>query len=336
MKRVTYIKRSDRLKNYSIKEIAKLANVSSATVSRVINNSSYVEEEKRQRVIKVIQETNYIPNKVARSLFKHSSQIIGYIVPSITNPFFNELGRYIEQIAYQSNYHIILCNSNNNYEAELEYIRNLQAMNVDGLILTTTNTNLKYKTTMPVISIDRGFDYENNLVSIRSDHYTSGYLAAEHLYETGCKNMVFLGPFNTISTAKLRLQGYQAFCIENQLEARSLECGYEFEDGLKAMEILLKKYKNCDGIVCANDIVAIACYKILYNNNLKVPYDIKLIGYDNILSSEQVTPSLTTIEQPIEEIAKNAMKYMIDIIEKKEIVQKNIVLPVKLIKRETT
>ncbi len=325
------------MSKYSVKKIAELSNVSTATVSRVLNNPASVSEAKRNKVLEIIEKTNYTPNQVARSLFTNSSKIVGYIVPNITNPFFSELGRYLEQTAFDKGYHVVLCNSNNSYEKEKFYIKNLEAMNADGIIIITNNTHLTHKTILPKITIDRDLESENNnSISIRSDHYKSGEIATNHLYSLGCRNIAFLGPFNRISSGKLRYKGYEDFCVSNNLDIIKQNCSYSFEDGIKQAKTLIKKNNKIDGIICANDIIAMACYKILFENSIKVPTDIKIIGYDNILGSHQVTPALTTIAQPIENIAETTINYIIQMIEKKEIKNRQVIFPVKLIERETT
>lgn len=324
------------MKSISIKEIAKLANVSTATVSRVINNTGNVNEDKRKLVMDAIEQTNYSPNKIAQSLFSNSSKIIGYIVPNITNPYFSELGRFLEMRAFEKGYHIILCNSNNDYNKEVDYIKNLNAMNADGVILITDNPKADYKTNLKTVVIDRKIETTEDYFSIRANHYKGSYLATKHLFESGCKKLVYLGPTESISSAVERFKGYTDFCEEHSITPNFIKCDFVFDDAVFKTQLLLNKFKNVDGIVCSNDVIAMACYKILFANGISVPNDIKIIGYDNILDSYMVTPSITTIAQPIKQLAEKAVDVMIDLINDKKPLEDELIFGVELIKRQTT
>lgn len=323
-------------KNYSIKEIARIADVSPATVSRVMNKTTYVDDDKKSRVLAAIEQTSYVPNKVARSLFKKSSNIIGFIVPNSANPFFTEIGRYMEQVAFERGYHVIFCNSSDDLDKENEYARNLISMNTDGIVLITNNTKARQEITVPVITIDREFEYENDFLSVSSDHYLGGKLAVEHLYQKGCRKIAYVGGIERLSSAALRHRAYMDFCKEHKLENITIDCQFDFNDGLEKTEYLLEHYSGIDGIIAANDIVALAVYKVLRRHGIDVPNQVKLIGYDNIRESSRVTPALTTIAQPIQEIAEITANNIIDVIEGKEIEFQKVVLSVKCIERETT
>ena len=322
----------------SIREVAKLANVSPATVSRVMNGTARVDEEKKQRVERVIEETGFRPNEVARSLYKKSAHIIGIIVPNIENPFFNEMARVIEGEAYKKGYRLTLCNSNDDSEKEIDNINLLNRMNADGIILLTNADRITdgiKKCTIPVIIMDREVKLKNEIALIQSDHYTGGKLAVEHLLDCGCRNIVYLcGPLK-LSSAKSRQKGYLDVCSERGITPQYLEGEYSYEAGLKLTETLLERYPDVDGIMAANDMVAVSIYKVLSGRGYRVPEDIQLIGFDNIKLSELVTPAITTIEQPIAKMGKTAVKELIAYIEGRQIQKRNI-FDVKLIQRETT
>lgn len=323
-------------KSYSIKEIAQIANVSPATVSRVMNKKIYVDKDKKDRVLAAIEQTSYIPNKVARSLFTKSSNIIGFIVPNSANPFFTEIGRYMEQVAFERGYHVIFCNSSDDINKENEYAQNLISMNTDGIVLITNNTKERQEISIPIVTIDREYEYENDFLSVSSDHYQGGRLAVEHLYEKGCRKIAYVGGCERLSSAAQRHGAYVDFCTQHKLPDISIDCQFDFNDGLAKTEYLLEHFDGIDGIIAANDIVALAVYKILCRHGLQVPQQIKLIGYDNIRESSRVTPALTTIAQPVHEIAEITANNIIDIIEGKKVDVRKVVLPVKLIERETT
>ena len=160
----------------SIRDVAKLAGVSPSTVSRVINGTAKVDEEKMQRVLNAISETGFKPNEVARSLFKKSSRIIGVIAPDIENPFFTEMAKAIEGEAYARGYRMTLCYSENKPEKEKESIRMLSRMNADGIILMTNNEEIDAEVKdcgIPVVAVDRRINADGELAFVEADHYGS-------------------------------------------------------------------------------------------------------------------------------------------------------------------
>lgn len=322
----------------SIRDVAKIAGVSAATVSRVMNNTANVDEEKKRRVFAAIEETEFKPNELARALFKKSSKIIGVIIPTIENPFFNEIAKAIEEEAFQNGYRLLLCNSNGYEEKEKINIEMLTQMNADGLIIMTNSDKtgeVISKCNLPVVVLDRLLSEDIGIAYIEADHYQGGKIAAEHLLECGCKNIVCLkGPQN-LSSGKKRYQGYLDVCREHGLEVRFLECDYSYDSGLKAAEELLQKYPDADGIIATNDIVAISVYKILKNAGVRVPEDVQIIGFDNIQFSWLFTPEITTITQPIKQMGKKAVEVIINYING-EPFEKCCMFEVTLEKRQST
>lgn len=321
----------------SIRDVARIAGVSPATVSRVMNETARVDEEKRQRVMNAIEETGFKPNEVARSLFKKSSRIIGMIVPNIENPFFNELAKSIEEETYLRGYRLTLCNSNNDLEKEKKNLSLLDRMNADGIILMTNQEKMEkevHKCRIPVVMIDRQLDGGGESACIQSDHYSGGRLAMEYLISCGCRHIVQMrGPLK-FSSARQRYQGYQDVCRERGIQEAVIDCQYDYEDGLRKAKEILVKFPQADGIIAANDMVAISVYKVLVREGIWIPQDIQLIGFDNISLSRLMTPELTTISQPIGEMGKAAVEALIDAVEGKQPGRK--IFEVELIKRETT
>lgn len=322
----------------SIRDVARLAGVSPSTVSRVINGTAKVEEDKMQRVKQVILETGFKPNEVARSLYKKSSKIIGMIVPNIENPFFNELAGAIEEEAYENGYRLTLCNSNNNLEKEKENMDLLSRMNADGIILMTNQGEIEEEIKncrIPVVMIDRQVQQKHQIVSVQSDHYKGGRIAMEHLIDCGCKRIVSMSGPQRLSSARLRQKGYLDVCKEHHLEPCFIECQFDYEDGLRKAQDIIKQYPDVDGILAGNDMVAISVYKIFTKNGYRIPKDVQLIGFDNISMSRLFVPEITTIAQPISAMGKQAVRLIIDQIEGNAVI-KQAVLDVTLIKRETT
>ena len=330
-------KQKGELRMPSIREVAKLAKVSPATVSRVINGTAKVDDEKRKRVLNVISETGFVPNEVARSLFKKSARIIGLILPTIENPFFTQLASVIEQTADEYGYRLVLCNTNDQPEKERAAFSMLASMNADGIILTTNNEETYEcvsQCPIPVVITDRGIGTEAWAGYIHSDHYEGGRLAAQHLIDCGCQNIVCIkGPME-ISSARDRYEGYRKVCKEYGIKEQTMDCTYDFETGLSVTETLLVQYPHVDGIIACNDMVAISVYKILKSKGLRVPEDVQLIGYDDIRLAALMTPELTTIAQPIEKIGKKAAELIIH--NEGGHSQKEFIFETKLIQRSTT
>lgn len=322
----------------SIREVARLAGVSPATVSRVINGTANVDDEKKKRVLNVVEETGFKPNQVARSLFKKSSKMIGVILPNTSNSFFTEIIEYVEGEAFAQGYKIVICYSNNDSKKEIDNLNMLVSMNADGIILLANDINIRdylKNIKIPIVVVDRSLDSNNELTQILSDHYKGGILATEHLIECGCKNIVNMnGPMN-LSSAKSRHDAYVDACKKYNLEIRYVNSDYDFESGIKSTEELLEKFPNVDGIIASNDIVAISVYKVLRKKGYRIPEDIMIIGFDNIRFSSIVTPEITTIEQPIEKMGIQAVKSIVNFKNDLE-VEKKYIFDTKLIKRETT
>lgn len=320
----------------SIREVAKLANVSPSTVSRVINGTANVDEEKKRRVLKAIDESGFTPNEVARSLFKKSSKTIGVIVPSITNPFFTEMSSAIEKTANAYGYRMTICNTSGDVEKEKNAISMLTSMNVDGIVITTSNQELKSileHCETPIIAIDRAISKNTAGGYIHCDNYEGGRMAAEHLVRCGCKSIVCVRGLDDISSARERYQGYLDVVKAHDIKEQSIQCDYSFSEGLTVAEKLLAEYPDVDGIIACNDMVAISVYKVLCRRGIRVPEDIQLVGYDNISLAHLMTPELTTVAQPIEKMGVKAVEMLI---QKETEGYKEYIFSPELIIRETT
>lgn len=322
----------------SIREVARLAKVSPATVSRVMNGTAKVDEEKAARVMKIVKETGFIPNELARSLYKKSSKIIGLITPDIENPFFNHLAKVIEREAYINGYRLTLCNTAGNYEKEKANIRMLTQMNADGIILMTNNEEIQKeidKCGIPVVVLDRQLPKSGEMVYIQSNHYEGGRIAAEHLIKCGCKNIVNIKGPQEYSSARARYRGYRDVCRKLGIEEQCIECEYSYCDGLVKAQELLKNFPEMDGIIACNDMVAISVYKVLHKAGIKVPDQVQLIGFDNIDLSWIMSPELTTVAQPVELMGQKAMETILAGIDHTS-GKGEYTFDVKLIQRETT
>lgn len=322
----------------SIREVAKLAGVSPSTVSRVMNGTARVDDEKRQKVEQAILETGFKPNEIARSLYKRSSKIIGILVPDIINPFFHELAGAVEEECDRSGYRLTLCNSNNDLEKEKRNLDLLERMNADGVILMTNREEIYKEISsyrIPVVMIDRRIEGNKGIACIQSNHYQGGRMSMEHLLNCGCKRIVQMSGPLQLSSARQRHQGYLDVCRERGIRPSWIEGSYSYESGAWMASRLLEQYPDTDGVIAANDMVAIAVYKEFHKKGIRVPEDIQIIGFDNISLSSLVTPEITTIAQPIAQMGQTAVRMLTEYVAGTQGTRQRV-FDVKLIKRDTT
>ena len=322
----------------SIKEVAALAGVSPATVSRVMNGTAKVDPEKKERVLRAIEETGFVPNEVARSLFRKSAKTIGLIVPSIRNPYFTELAAHVDAIALRHGFRPFLCNTGYDPEKEKAAIQMLVSMNADAIIMASCSEQVRdmvNSCSIPVVALDAVLTGMNVEACIFCDYYEGGRMATEHLLECGCKHIVCIkGPQYRYS-ARGRYQGYRDVCQERGITEQTVECDYDFNQGMAMTEELLARFPDVDGIIACNDIVAISTYKVLHKRNIPVPESIQLIGFDDISLSSLLSPELTTIGQPLKEMAEKAVELIVND-ELTGMTGGKFVYPVTLVARQTT
>lgn len=322
----------------SIRDVAALAGVSPATVSRVMNGTAKVDPEKKERVLQAIKETGFVPNEVARTLFRKSAQIIGLIVPSIRNPYFTELAAHVDALSTANGFRPFLCNTGYDPEKEKAAVQMLVSMNADAIIIASCSEQIRELINdcpIPVVALDAMLYGTNVEACVFCDYYWGGRLATEHLIECGCKHIVCIkGPQYRYS-ARTRYQGYQDVCQERGVPEQTVECDYDFNQGIAMTEELLRKYPDVDGIIACNDIVAISTYKVLHKRNISVPEQIQLIGFDDISFATLLSPELTTICQPVREMAEKAVELIVNN-ELTGMTGGKFVFPVTLVARQTT
>lgn len=319
----------------TMKDVAKLAGVGVGTVSRVINKNESVKESTRLKVEKAIKELNYTPNEIARTLKISQSKTIALILPTIWHPFFSELAYYTEENVSKRGFKMILCNSSSKKEKEIEYLDMLKQNKVDGIIAITYNDIDRYvSSNLPIVSIDRHFS--EGVAYVTSDNYNGGKLAVNKLIENGCKKIAFMGTHNERNTdVDNRRKGFEEESISKNIEYKifdEIETEQDLED---KMEKFLRQNINIDGIFTINDFFGLRVIKILEKLNKKIPKDIKFIGYDGVKMSYEQDFIMSTIRQPVEQMAKEAVEMLFKMIEG-DYTSKKVKLPVYYIKGDTT
>lgn len=309
-------------------DVAELAGVSPTTVSRVINNKGYLSEKTKQKVQEAMKTLGYKPNNLARGLQGKSAQLIGLIFPNISNIFYSELIEYLEIELFKHGYKVIICNSQNDPAKEREYIEMLEANQVDGIISSSHNLGIDdyERVAAPIIAFDRNL--APNIPIISSDNFEGGKLAAKTLQKNGCQNIIMItGNDNTDSPTGLRALGF-SFQIP---EGKIFKVPNTLSTIRREMEIksIIASNKP-DGIFVSDDLTAILTMKIAHQLELKIPDNLKIIGYDGTSFIENFFPQLTTIRQPIDEIAS----LIVDVLLKKikgEKASKDYILPISLL-----
>lgn len=304
---------------WTIKDIAKKAGVSITTVSRVLNRKEEgMSAQTREKVLRVIEELEYQPNRLARGLVTKQSKLIGLIVPTISNPFFPELCRGAEDEANKHGYSLVICNSDTSAEKEERYIKILKEQQVDGIILSSqsglssTSLNMLLKN-MHYVQLDR---MEKEKVSgVRLDNEEGGYLAGQHLIQLGHKKMACITGPDAIRNSRDRVNGFKRALNEAGLEPAIIREGdFSLDSAYKhAREIL--KDGNVSAIFTCNDMMACGVYRSAHEMGVRIPEDISVVGFDDIPLISALIPKLTTIRQDTYMMGRKSAELLIQQIE---------------------
>jgi LacI family transcriptional regulator len=318
----------------TIKEVAKEAGVSVATVSRVLNGNGYVHEDTKKAVDAAIKKLDYRPNEIARSLYNRKSKLIGLVIPDITNPFFPELARGVEDFLQKQGYRLIIGNSDEKREKEINYIETFIQHNVIGMISTSSeDTSLWEALKIPVVLLDR---VTENYPSVYADQAGGGRLAAEILLTRGSNNITLLRGPHHVRTAQERFLAALEVLGRSNAVFQVVNTSFSFKGANETAKQLFDMYPETDGIVASNDIVASAVLREALKRGKNIPENLQIIGFDDIPVCELLYPALSTIHQPAYQMGAEAAKLLIENILHASNEAKQIVLPVSFIERETT
>lgn len=318
----------------TIREVAKEAGVSVATVSRVLNKSGYVSKEAEMNVLKAIEKLNYHPNSAARSLFHKTSNMIGLIVPDITNPFFPELARAVEDVCMIYGYKVVLCNSDQDTEKEKKYIDLFNQKYVDGIIMTTSTSEVSIDADIPMVVLDRVSTL--SLPTVVSNNYDGARNAAKLLLQKGATRLAHIRGPQGITSADNRCDGFINEVEKSNVDYIIKESGFKLEAAEQVAENFFDTHPNVDGIFCSSDTIAAGFLKVALKRGIQVPNELQIIGFDGISFGKMIYPELTTIAQPIYEMGATASRLLIKIIEGEQPEQLLYELPTEVIERGTT
>jgi LacI family transcriptional regulator len=302
----------------TINDVARLAGVSITTVSHVINNTRFVSDELKERVVTAMHELDYRPNTLAQGLRKGTTKTIGLIIPDNSNLFFAEIARSIEDVGYENGYSVILCNTDNNLEKQRRYTEVLVSKQVDGIILISAGESAEdleetQVAGIPVVVADR--EIEQTMVDVvLVDNEKGGYLATKYLLELGHRRISCIAGPSLLTPSAQRVQGYQRALQEANIAPNSgyLATGdFGMESGESAIRKLLDTQPRTTAVFVCNDMMAVGAMRGAREFGLRVPEDLSIIGFDNILLARATTPPLTTVAQPKSTLARVTTELLI-------------------------
>jgi len=331
-------------KPLTVEDVAEEAGVSTATVSRVFNRSAKVSEKTVQKVLKAAEKLDYRPNRVARRLRVKSSQsmIIGLIVTDLENPFFSEIARGVEDIAYKSKNAVMVCNSDEKGDKERFYIDTLLAERASGLIAALTPHNASYIQELvdrgyPVVCVDRHQSIQN-VDTVTVNNISGAYQAVTRLIDLGHKRIGIINGLPDISTTEERFEGYKKALSDHNItfDPKLVMYGNSRQDGgIEKTRELLKLKDRPTAVFITNNLMTLGFLEEMYKQGLNIPEDMALIGFDDMPWSVALNPPLTAVKQPGYELGTRAAELLFKRLEQSSRATSSIVLNPKLIVRKS-
>lgn len=326
----------------TIKDIARQAGVGVATVSRALNRSGYVKPETLDRILEVAAALHYVPNRQARAMVNGSTQTLGILIPDMDNALFMRIVRGINDVAYPLGYSLLVMDSRGREDWERDIFQTLQELRVDGLILFATagtHTLLtQARHPIPSVVIDRLLP-ESSLPQVSVNHYGGARQAADLLLSMCQFPPALLAGPQGVTSSRPRLEGYldalrASGCpVDND---RIEQGDYTYEGGYRGMARLIERHRQgLDGVFAANDLSAMGALRAIRDAGLSCPEDVRVVGFDDIEASRYVYPSLTTIRQPMDAIARTAVEMLLALFRGDECKRAPVLLPGELVRRES-
>jgi len=325
----------------TMKDVAKLAGVSTSTVSHVINNDRFVSDAIRAKVDAAIKTLNYAPSALARSLKLNQTHTIGMLITASSNPFYSELVRGVERSCFERGYSLVLCNTEGDEQRMNRNLETLLQKRVDGLLLLCTETHLPSPDIMsrypsiPTVMMDWApFEGESDV--IQDNSLLGGERATQHLIDKGYTRIACITGPQDKTPARLRLEGYRNAMNRAGLaihKGYEIIGDFEFQGGFTAMNSLLTLEQPPHAVFTGNDAMAVGAYQALYQAGLKVPQDMAVVGYDDIELARYMTPPLTTIHQPKDELGELAVDVLIHRMAQPTLEQQRLLLTPELVER---
>ncbi len=328
----------------TIYDVAREANVSMATVSRVVNGNPNVKPSTRKKVLEAIDKLGYRPNAVARGLASKKTTTVGVIIPDIASILFAELARGIEDIATMYDYNIILSNSDQNKEKEIRLMNTMLGKQVDGVVFMGGKLGdeviEEFKNSPVPVVLAATIDENRGTPSVNIDYEAASFEAVNALIEKGHKNIAAVtGPLEDPINGQLKFSGYRQAMEGAGIEIKD---GYvsvgdlSYESGLQAVESFLQLPERPTAIFVGTDEMALGVIHGIQDAKLSVPNDIEIIGFDNTRLATMVRPTLSTVVLPMYDIGAVSMRLLTKLMNKEEVDEKNVILPHRIEYREST
>ncbi|MBT2638447.1 MULTISPECIES: catabolite control protein A [unclassified Bacillus (in: firmicutes)] len=330
--------------NITIYDVAREANVSMATVSRVVNGNPNVKPATRKKVMEVIDRLGYRPNAVARGLASKKTTTVGVIIPDIASPFFAELARGIEDIATMYKYNIILSNSDQNIEKELHLLNTMLGKQVDGIVFMGGNIKAEHveefkKSPVPIV-LAGSIEETGEIPSVNIDYEQATFDAVSTFVEKGHKEIAFvIGPQIEPINKDKKLEGYKRALKDAGIQYNEelvVEGDYTYDSGLEAIERILELNQKPTAILVGSDEMALGVIHGAFDRGYSVPDDFEVISSDNTRLTLMVRPQLTTIVQPLYDIGAVAMRLLTKYMNKENVDENIVVLPHRIENRKST
>ncbi|MDX1636393.1 MAG: LacI family DNA-binding transcriptional regulator [Balneolaceae bacterium] len=331
-------------RNATVEDVAKEADVSTATVSRVFSGSAKVNEETTRRVLEAAKKLNYRPSRVARRLrAKHTkSMVIGLVVTDLQNPFFSEIARGVEDVAYANENGVIVCNSDEDPEKESFYLDTLLDEQVSGLIMAPTGKNTEYirqinDRNIPVVFVDR-FIPSLNVDTVTVDNLEGSYRAVKRLLDLGHRRIGIIGGIRGIYTTEQRFKGYRKALREQGITPEDelvIFMNSKEEGGIEGTRRLLALEHPPTAIFSTNNLMTLGCFEEMYRQKISVPGDIAIVGFDDMSWATALNPPLTAVRQPGYEQGKTATELLLKRLKNPNRPVSNIELRSELVIRES-
>ena len=318
----------------SIREVARRAAVSPATVSRVLNGSASVQESSRRRVLDAVADLQYRPNRLARNLRRQQADMIGVVVSDIENPHFSEAVRVVEDEAYKKGYRVLLCNTDETGDKQQAYLEMMAAERVIAAIVSPADAQASGVDSLlslgiPVVAFDRMIE-DDRVDAVVCANVEGLRRATEHLLWLGHERIAFLGGRTDVETGAERLEGYTLAMRAAGVVPFALDGGFRTEGAERAVEELLAQKQRPTALVVANNLMTLGAIRALRRARLRIPEDIAVVGVDDPPWGDLIDPPLTTVAQPVRRMAQTAMQLVLERVESRRVETRRVVLPLEL------
>jgi len=333
-------------KHTTIKDLANKLNISVSTVSRALRNAPDINPKTKEAVLKLANELEYEPNSLAKSLVQKKTFIIGIIVPELDKQFFATAIRGVQEEAHKRGYNVLIAQSNENYELEVENVKSMLASRLDGMIMSLSIQTKDFshldkiiRREVPLVLFDRTSKNINSS-KVEADGSEGAYSATEHLIEQGYKRIAHIGGPLNLEISQKRLKGFIDAMNNNNMPIREeyiVHCDLTREDAYAKAKQLMSLPKPPDAIFAVNDPVAIECMRVIQSIGLKIPFHVGLVGFNNEQPiTELLNPNLTSVIIPAKKMGQHAAQILIDQIEQENVRIIHEILPCELVVRESS